>query len=1067
VKSNRQRMLSAQFVRSLFFSTVIGLSLFTVVAAQAQDDEYNDEAATEQTAETESEGATQRREPAKAPRNTAPEQSTANTEAKEPTAAANPSRDAVDTSKPPAMIKPWALTTDPIFKGPTVKRYQTPADLTGRDRQLLETLDYKPTATKMRLEQIRKLAADLKKLSPKSEAAINANLTMLRYYEEQALVFEWMRVVGVTDPSYPDLAGTLKNIRRQQAQRYYDMLLNNPKNPNAKQWKYKQLIARMRLGDPSVRDEAIAAVKAGNPDDVRELAAVGTAIDAGAGRLPSPFGSLESIAQNSTDQYESAAFKLLIAEQQMITNKHSQAVAILQEVIATCRGIRRGDKERTPGAILQAASHMLIASGLKSSATINPEITQTLVNNDLLEYARSYLEQFALANYSKNLQASLKAYGDALAVGTISEDVKTKAELRMLDLNIASNDLRMMQFAWERAISRGVQKQTPLDSQLVHTVNLVGTRFKMTPEKNTADQFVALHDLFVRGFGYYAAREDYALRVIDALYQTKQYNEVIRRSEPLLPRFRDRQNRITAHVLNLKSRSQMMGLGTDIKIGSGAKLIGDAAVPAGYISNADKLRPLLPPHEAEQYLFFTAFVQLLSGQQKPAMVRYEEAFTKHPRGTFSPDSAAFLLDTLTQRKELVDVEKFARMFIRMSIIPSRDPYKDLPRLLERTVFEIAKQQYEAKQYEASAGRYMAFQKEFPVSTQAPIALERAGASYFQANKPELALSAFELFLKQYPKLASAKEIRWTTAEMSSSNKLYLKAAEHYQIYNTLYPLEGTQRIAALKAAENYRLANRTNESLSEYEKYLKTLKNPADQVKILRTIAEIAQKANNQNVALSALERLSKLVKSPDEVISVHFNLLAVYQKMGREDMAKKTVTVILNSKPTTPESFKLQSKAKFTAAKSDINSLRTRNVMNQKDLKAALQALFKDYERVKADLLAPCEIPGVDWCALGYYETSKLASDLSKMLALVEPSKYLDEATVSEIKSLIAWNKDKLKSEARSYAGQAEEALTSSGMPDQETAEKIKLYAQQVKLTRTEEEAAPSSGGAQNDSGF
>jgi len=1073
VKNNAQRLLSSQFVRSLFCSAVVGISLLTVVAAQAQDDEFTDDAAMEQSAEAEPEQpAPKRREPAKAPRNTAPEQpEAAATEAQETSPAAKPNRNLVDTTKTPAMIKPWVFTSEPIFKGPTVKRFQTPADLTGRDRQLLEALDYKPTATKMRLEQIRKLATDLKRLSPKSEAAITATLNMLRFYEEQALVFEWMRVVGASDPAYPDLTGTLKNIRRQQAQRYYDLLLNNPKHPNVKQWKHKQLIARLRLGDPSVRDEAIAALKASNPDDTRELATVGAAIDAGAGRNPSPFGSLETIAQNSTDQYEAAAFKILIAEQQIVTNKNAQAVAILQEVIATCRGIRRGDKEQTPGAILQAAASMLISAGLKSSPTINPEITQTLVNNDLLEYARSYLEQYALANFSKSLPAALKAYGDALAIGNISEDVKIKAEARMLDLNIASNDLRMMQFAWERAVSRGVQRQTPLDSQLVHTINLVSTRFKMTPDKNNADQLVALHDLFVRGFGYYAAREDYALRIVDALFQTKQYPEVIKRSEPLLPRFRDKQNKINAHVFNLKSRAQQMGLGTDIKVAPGAKLSGDAAIAAGYISNADKLRPLLPPHEAEQYLYLTAYVQLLSGQQKPALTRYEEAFTKHPRGSLSSDSAAFLLDTLVQRKELADVEKFTRMFMRMSLIPSRDPYKDLPRLLERTVFDIAKMQSEAKQHEASAARYMAFQKEFPVSPQAPIALERAGASYYQANKPELALAAFELFLKQYPKLATAKEIRWTTAEMSSTSKQHLKAAEHYQVYNTLFPLEGTQRMAALKAAENYRLANKINESLAEYERHLKNLKNPADQVRALRTISEIAVKANNQNAALSALERLSKLVKSPDDVIAVHFSLMTVYQKAGRDDATKKSIATILASKPTTPESFKLQAKAKFTAARYEINSLRTRNVMNQKDLKGALQAIFNDYEKVKTDLLSPCEIPGVDWCALGFYETSKLAGDLSKMLALVEPSKYLDEMAVSELKSLIAWNKDKLKAEARSYAGQAEEALASSGMPDQETAEKIKLYAQQVKLTRAEEDSTSSGGGggggSASDGGF
>lgn len=96
----------------------------------------------------------------------------------------------------------------------------------------------------------------------------------------------------------------------------------------------------------------------------------------------------------------------------------------------------------------------------------------------------------------------------------------------------------------------------------------------------------------------------------------------------------------------------------------------------------------------------------------------------------------------------------------------------------------------------------------------------------------------------------------------------------------------------------------------------------------------------------------------------------------------------------------------------------------------------------------------------MGYFEVSKLAADLSKMLAVVEPSNYLDENMVAEIKSLVAWNKDKLKSESRSFGLQAEDALSSSGIPDAESAEKIKMYVQQIKMTREEYDAG-SSGTA------
>lgn len=979
MKVNSHKRQASEVLRTFVFSAAIVLSPLSASVGFAQDDEAPPEASmeaatevvTETTAEQPSEEETQQAEkpnPSKAAKTAKDTSNTPRSE--EDPAQGSPAKETAEPAKPAVPTKPWQLSTEPLFKGPTVKRFQFPSDLTARDRQLLENLDYKPSGTKLRLEQIKKLVAELKKTPPKSDAAVTASLAMLRLYEEQALVFEWMRVVGVADPNYPDIAQTLKNIRRQQAQRYYDLILNYPKHPNLKQWKFNQVIARLRLGDPSVRDEALGMLKTATGTEARELSAVGLAMDASSGRLPSPFGTLESIAQNSTDQYEAAAFKIMIAEQNIITNKSQLAIAILQDVIATCKGIRRGDKEQTPGTILQAAAYMLINAALKSSANVNQEVTQTLTNNDLMEYARSYLEQHALANYSKNIAASLKAYGDALAIGTVAEEIKSKAEARMLDLNIASNDPRMLQLAWERVISRGIQKQLPLESQLLQSMNIIATKFKMRPDKESATQMVALHDSFARGFPFYAAREDYFLRVLDALFQTKQFSEVIKRSEIAIVRFKDKMNKVSAYNFNLKSRAQLMGLGSGLKIASDVKLTGDLSLATGYVSNSDKLRAMLPPHEGEQFHYMTAFVQLLAGPQKVAIARYEHAFNKFPRNPNSSNSASVLLDILTQRKEFVEVEKFARLFTKIALIPNREPYKDLPRLIERTVFEIAKQQFDAKQYEASANRFIEFQKEFPASTQAPAALERAGLSYSQANKAELSMAAYDLFLKLYPKLSSAKEIRWTAAERSAASKQYLKAAEHFQAYGLLYPAEGMQKFAAFKAAENFRLANRVPESLSEYERYLKSVKAPAEQIRILRLMSDVAFKSNNSVIALSALERLSKIVRQADDVIGVQFNLMNVYQKMGRDDASKKSAALILAMKPTTAEGFKLQSKAKFIVGRFDVNALRTRQVMNQKILKMLCSHFSKNTKRSKQSFLLPVkfqELIGVHWGTLKF----------------------------------------------------------------------------------------------------
>jgi TolA-binding protein len=500
-----------------------------------------------------------------------------------------------------------------------------------------------------------------------------------------------------------------------------------------------------------------------------------------------------------------------------------------------------------------------------------------------------------------------------------------------------------------------------------------------------------------------------------------------------------------------------MGLGETFDFGKPIIKNPVLKTPIDYVKHADALAVLVPRNEAELYQYQAAYVQLFSGSEKVALTRFESAFTKFPRNPKAPIAASALLDYLFEKKSMVESERFVRLFIKLTLIPSKEGYRELPKLLERTIFELAKAEYDAKKFETAAVKLSNFQREFPASTRSPEALEMAGRAFYETKKVNRAIAVYEDYLKWYPKLESAKNIRWMAAELMFATKNYEKAAQNYQAFNQLYPQDALVKKAALKSAESYRAANKIPEAISEYEKYLQKLTVNAEKVQILKIISENALDANVPLVALSALERLSKIVKQPSKVLDAQFNLMLIYQKMGRLDDSRKSAATILAMKPTDAEGFKIHAKARYAAAKSGIEAIRTRQVMREKDLKSALQNLFNDYEKTKSDLLAPCEIPGVDWCALGYYEASKLAGDLNRMLAVVEPSNYLDENTVAEIKSLVSWNKDKLASESKSFALQAEDALVSSGIPEKDAAERIRMHAQQTKISRESSDSEDS----------
>ena len=124
---------------------------------------------------------------------------------------------------------------------------------------------------------------------------------------------------------------------------------------------------------------------------------------------------------------------------------------------------------------------------------------------------------------------------------------------------------------------------------------------------------------------------------------------------------------------------------------------------------------------------------------------------------------------------------------------------------------------------------------------------------------------------------------------------------------------------------------------------------------------------------------------------------------------------------------------------------MRDRNIQNQKELGKAVKTLSSDYDRVKSMFLASCEVPGLEWCSAGYYETARMAEEVAKNLLAVELPPTLNPAEVNGIRTLLTQTAERLQSESKNFASQAEQAL-SNGAPDAETAERIRAYAQQMR---------------------
>jgi tetratricopeptide (TPR) repeat protein len=366
-------------------------------------------------------------------------------------------------------------------------------------------------------------------------------------------------------------------------------------------------------------------------------------------------------------------------------------------------------------------------------------------------------------------------------------------------------------------------------------------------------------------------------------------------------------------------------------------------------------------------------------------------------------------------------------------------------ILENAVYSHAQQLSSQGQFEASANRFVAFQQEFPKHQNAATALDLASKNFLQAKKTDSAVTQMESLLKSYPSSGYVKETTWQAAELSRGIAQFLRAAKHYEDFARKYAQEGAKRNAWLKSAEMHKSLGRFANAVSHYENYLAQVSSSSEKLRIAREIADIHFKFGRSAEAVAAYERMMKFIANSDDELYLRSQILLVQSRQGLEPQVRKTIARMLSLKPSSQDGFRHQAKAKFTLARLDAPGIRDRNVQNQKELGKAVRAIAADYDRVKSLFLASCEVPGLEWCSAGYYETARLAEEVAKTLFAVELPPTLNPSEVNGIRTALTQTAERLQADAKSFAAQAEQAL-GNGAPDAEMAERIRTYAQQMR---------------------
>ncbi len=938
----------------------------------------------------------------------------------------------------------WSPSFPPLFKAPLNPTQVHFLDSVGGDASVLDGFNASAQAAATRAVQIKQVEAELKLQPPKSQQALNIALKLARLLEEQSLYVELLRATGAQDSKYPDLNHYTKSRRSQLVNVIDNINKTFPKNEKALSLRATQLVSRLKSGDPTARDEALRFVGSGRTSDQQRVALVAILSDYESGRSSSPFGNLEFASQNSNEPTARASFRYYAGEAAFAKKQYSQASTLYQEALKDMGRLKRVDGKAGP-LLVRVLFRLHQASLLRDSNNVDGEAVQSMQAAGALDVARFYSEQVALNNLQKQPGRAAKIYSDIQNLGDYSNSFNAYLELRILDIHLAARDLIMGQAQWQRIGNLNDVLRESIPGRIFYTQDLALAQAQSKLDGESIARFVSLHDFFVKNYEAYAAREDWAIKVIEILWKAKRASDVAARADALAGSTKNKDILLSALRFSLRARESILGFGPEPKFIRNKKLGGDDQVAQAYVVTLDKMSTAVAGSELEQSVFQAAYVTQILGQESPARQRFEAAIIKFARSRFAGESVSYLLEGAELKKDWLYVEKIARLTMKLKIVPAKAIHRNLRVILENAVYSHAQQLSAQGQFEASANRFVAFQQEFSKHQNAATALDLASKNFLQAKKTDSAVTQMEALLKNYPSSGYVKETTWQAAELSRGIAQFLRAAKHYEDFARKYSQDGAKRSAWLKSAEMHKSLGRFANAVSHYENYLGQVSGAAEKLKIAREIADIHFKFGRPAEAVAAYERMMKFVSNSDDELYLRAQILVVQSRQGFEPAARKTAARMLSLKPSSQDGFRHQAKAKFTMARLDSPGVRDRNIQNQKELGKAVKTLSSDYDRVKSMFLASCEVPGLEWCSAGYYETARMAEEVAKNLLAVELPPTLNPAEVNGIRTLLTQTAERLQSESKNFASQAEQAL-SNGAPDAETAERIRAYAQQMR---------------------
>ncbi|NBW82783.1 hypothetical protein EBR21_13615, partial [bacterium] len=536
---------------------------------------------------------------------------------------------------------------DPLFPGSKSAIKPNFLGIMGLDIDLVRQMAASPETLAMREGRIKKTLGELQRRSDSARTNSTAMSKLVDLIEEQAIALEIHNLESSEEQVVPNLEFDFRTLLRHQSRLTYDLVLNNKNHMDLEKWKSTLLISRMRMGDSSVRDEALAMVNHSNVDIARTIRLLGVATDILAGKSSSSFGSPETLAVSSINPYDKLALTGLFGLAKAREGKNSDAAKTFQSALAMTMQPETFSSLPKANLLIRFFARNLVDAMKHSGQVFEPLVKDILLRARQEKLVVQYLENLALGSLPANPTGAIKYYIDLQQSKLLASDENKKIENRIFEIAIAANDPILLEAAWKRLVRSAALESADFEGQASRSLEFLAFTYRKNPSNENARRLSDINDLLAMKFTSLPNGGEYSLLILQALQETGNHQEVVRRSSTMLKNTTKDWLLEKIFKLNLDSRAVLIGLPVKSCEANESALSNKKIEIDEYLAVLDRYLQIAQKPERSVFLVRSAYALTLRGALQKAIDRFEEGFSDSIDSQFSQSCAAFLVKRIS------------------------------------------------------------------------------------------------------------------------------------------------------------------------------------------------------------------------------------------------------------------------------------------------------------------------------------------------------------------------------------------------------------------------------------